>query len=258
MRSKLVSVIIPSFNRVYTLDRAISSVKAQSYKNIEIILINDCSTDFTDIFLENYDFWGLRHQIIKNTVNLWISASRNIWIEKSQGEYIAFLDSDDEWINVDKIKLQVGFLINNPEYWFVGTLCNSTIPHPIQTQFMNIQEDKDFRNIALSYFFIHINTWLLRADTIKRVGYFWNYRVEDYEYLLRIWLFTKYWFLPFSSACYHNETQGDHTIKIFLTRIIWIYIIFKYSRDYPYFLRHLFGRIFRIFPKILLHFFYSK
>ncbi len=251
MRSKLVSVIIPSFNRVHTLDRAISSVKRQNYNNIEVVIIDDASTDATQNFLKDYDFGNLQYKIIKNTVNLWISTSRNIWIEKSLGDYVAFLDSDDEWIETNKIKLQTDFLDKNLDYWFVGTECELDIPHPIKTEMKNIHTDKDFREIALSYFFIHIDTWLLRRETIDAIGKFWKHRCEDYEYLLRIWLKTKFGFLILPSAHYHNNTNGDHSIKIFLTWITRFYIIFRYAKFYPHFWRHFLNRLFRCVEKWL-------
>ncbi len=88
-----ISVIIPTYNRAHTLPRALESVLAQTLPPVEIIVINDGSTDDTKNVLANYP--GL---IFVDKKNVGVSAARNRGIEKAQGKWIAFLDSDDEWL----------------------------------------------------------------------------------------------------------------------------------------------------------------
>jgi glycosyltransferase involved in cell wall biosynthesis len=99
----LVSVIIPTYNYGAYIIEAINSVKNQTYKPIEIIVIDDGSTDGTDKIVAPF----LKDIIYKKIENKGVSAARNTGIKLSEGEYIAFLDADDYWAP-DKIKLQIG------------------------------------------------------------------------------------------------------------------------------------------------------
>lgn len=105
---KLVSVIIPTFNRASVLERAIESVLAQTYKNYELIIIDDGSTDNTEEVLNKYS----EYKIIK-THNNGVSIARNIALKESNGSWIAFLDSDDEWLP-DKLAKQITFIEKDP------------------------------------------------------------------------------------------------------------------------------------------------
>lgn len=87
-----ISVIIPTFNRAHTLPRALDSVLAQTLKPKEIIVVNDGSTDDTNVVLSHYS--GL---YVINQQNHGVSTARNAGIAKAEGEWVVFLDSDDEW-----------------------------------------------------------------------------------------------------------------------------------------------------------------
>ena len=91
----LVSIIIPTHNRVKLLKNAIYSIINQTYQKFEIIIIDDASTDNTQNFILSLD--DKRIKYFKNKVNLYAAESRNIGICKSKGDLIAFLDDDDEW-----------------------------------------------------------------------------------------------------------------------------------------------------------------
>jgi glycosyltransferase involved in cell wall biosynthesis/GT2 family glycosyltransferase len=103
----LVSVIIPSFNRTSLLYRAISSAINQTYTNLEIIIIDDGSTE--DIKKVVDSFHDDRIVFLRHDRNKGVSAARNTGIKHSKGEYVAFLDSDDEWYE-RKIELQLSDL----------------------------------------------------------------------------------------------------------------------------------------------------
>jgi len=106
----LVSVIIPTYNRSRIVGSAIDSALGQSYGNLEIIVIDDGSTDGTEVALKSYEG---RIRYLKKE-NGGVSSARNAGIRASTGEYIAFLDSDDYW-RKDKIRRQVECATNNPE-----------------------------------------------------------------------------------------------------------------------------------------------
>jgi glycosyltransferase involved in cell wall biosynthesis len=93
----MVSVIIPSYNREKLLGRAIDSVIGQIYQNWELIIVDDGSTDKTEELVSGYTGKDSRIRYIKNIHPKGIGGARNYGVETAQGEYIAFLDSDDEW-----------------------------------------------------------------------------------------------------------------------------------------------------------------
>jgi len=97
----IVSIVIPTYNHSNFLSKALESVLNQTYKNWEVIIIDNNSTDGTDKIINKYDDPRIKYLKINN--NGIIAKSRNLGIEAAQGEWIAFLDSDDWWTE-DKLK----------------------------------------------------------------------------------------------------------------------------------------------------------
>jgi glycosyltransferase involved in cell wall biosynthesis len=110
----VVSVIIPTHNRVNLLKRAVQSVLAQTFQDFEIIIVNDCSTDQTREYLTSLVNENSKIQAIHNIQSLGGSRSRNAGIELAKGKWIAFLDDDDTWM-ADKLTLQLQALTAHPE-----------------------------------------------------------------------------------------------------------------------------------------------
>lgn len=93
-----VSVIIPTYNRSHLLPRAIDSVLSQTFTNFELIIIDDGSTDGTKEVVSKYQKKDNRIKYIKHEINMGGNKARNTGIKSSRGDYISFLDSDDEWL----------------------------------------------------------------------------------------------------------------------------------------------------------------
>ena len=111
----LVSVIIPTYNRFKHLINAIDSVKKQTYKNIEIIVVNDCSEEeeyYTYQFSPDIKLINLEQNSKKIYGYACAAYTRNVGVENSNGKYIAFLDDDDSWLP-NKISLQLEALNSN-------------------------------------------------------------------------------------------------------------------------------------------------
>lgn len=115
----LVSVVIPCYNSEKWIIEALNSVSSQSYKNTEIIIVDDGSTDGTKDIVLSYDK-KIRYYY---QINKGPAAARNVGIEKSKGKYVAFLDSDDLWIE-HKLEKQIQFLEENDEYKLVFSNVN--------------------------------------------------------------------------------------------------------------------------------------
>lgn len=94
--SPLVSVVVPTYNRAYCLDRTIQSVLSQTYTNWELIIVDNHSTDNTNEVVDEFNDSRIRFLEIHN--NGVIAASRNKGLQAAKGEYVAFLDSDDWWL----------------------------------------------------------------------------------------------------------------------------------------------------------------
>lgn len=104
----LVTVYIPTFNRVELLKRAVKSVQDQTYKNLEIIIVDDCSTDGTHEYLEQVSKEDKRVRFFLKETNSGACVSRNIAIENATGEFITGLD-DDDYFKENRIALFIKY-----------------------------------------------------------------------------------------------------------------------------------------------------
>ena len=102
----LISVVIPAYNAENTVEEAIESVCMQTYQDIEIIVVDDGSTDMTSQLIDTCAAKDMRIRPIHSEQNRGVSVSRKVGVEASYGDWIAFLDSDDHWAP-DKLSRQV-------------------------------------------------------------------------------------------------------------------------------------------------------
>jgi glycosyltransferase involved in cell wall biosynthesis len=119
--NKLVSIIITTYNMEKTILRSIKSCLNQTYKNIEVIVVNDCSTDNTELILENLVKLK-KIKYFKLNKNFGCAFSKNFGIKKAKGDFICFLDSDDT-LPIESVKKRIDFLQSNESY---GMVCGST------------------------------------------------------------------------------------------------------------------------------------
>lgn len=108
-KANLVSVIMPAHNSQAVLGESVQSVLAQTYSDWELLIVDDASTDDTLESARAYARSDPRIRIVPLARNVGVAAARNRGIEAAQGQYIAFLDSDDLWL-ADKLKIQIGFM----------------------------------------------------------------------------------------------------------------------------------------------------
>ncbi len=114
--NKFFSVIIPTYNRKDFLERSINSVLNQSFKDYELLVVDDGSSDGTKEYLEKKGISFL--SVGEQGVPVGVSKARNVGVSQTKGEWICFLDSDDEWLE-DKLEKQHQFILENPEFKLV-------------------------------------------------------------------------------------------------------------------------------------------
>ncbi|MFN4151216.1 MAG: glycosyltransferase family 2 protein [Candidatus Sericytochromatia bacterium] len=186
----LISVVIPTYNRSNYLIEALNSVINQTYKNIEIIIVDDGSKDNTKEIVNNY----IELNKIKNIKyyykdNGGVATARNFGIQKSEGIFISFLDSDDLW-KEDKLLKQIK-LFNDPKIGLVHS--HYSILKEDNQLITNIPEKEEkFNGNMYSNMKIHnlvgTSTVVIRKECIDKVGFFeGEYSpAEDYDLWLRI------------------------------------------------------------------------
>jgi len=179
-----VSVVIPTFNRSDVLDRAINSVLSQTCKVDEIIVVDDGSVDGTRELVSSW-----RHEKIVYIAqkNLGVSHARNAGIKRAKGNWIAFLDSDDEWHPV-KLERQMTALVEQPCY----ELCHTNeiwIRDGRRVNAKNKYEKSGGRIFekCLPLCVISPSTVLIKKSVFLRLGMFDEHlpACEDYDFWLR-------------------------------------------------------------------------
>jgi len=183
----LVSVIIPTYNRAATLERALSSVITQTYQNIEIIIIDDGSTDNTASLLSQGAIDSSPFIYLKQK-HKGVSPARNKGISQAKGEFIAFLDSDDEWLP-KKLERQIEFMQNNPSELIVQSdelwIRNGKKVNPHKK---HQKVGGKFFSEALNLCLVTTSSVLCRKELFEKAGVFDEKlpACEDYDWYLRI------------------------------------------------------------------------
>lgn len=173
----LVSVIIPTYKRTDKLDRAIKSVLGQSYKNIELLLVNDNVPDdeYTLTLMEKVKAYqnDSRFQLLLQEKHINGAVARNFAIRQARGEYIAFLD-DDDWWEIDKLADQVKELSSLGENWG-GVSCKMTFYDESMNVISKSRKYRDgniYKDILMLQSDVATGTLLLRHSALDEVGYF--------------------------------------------------------------------------------------
>jgi glycosyltransferase involved in cell wall biosynthesis len=213
-----ISVVIPAYNRQRWLGRAIDSVLSQERPADEIIVVDDGSTDGTGQVASGY---GKRIRYIRQD-NAGPSAARNAGIAAATGNWIAFLDADDQWLP-HKLRLQTEHLCRHPELlWTTGNyiecLCQSDYKAPALTEercrktLGSGQILDDYLRTFAAGFTGNTDTMLIRRDLLEEAGGFPvdQRRFEDLDLWLKIaYRHPQVGFLSTPLAIYHLEA-GEH------------------------------------------------
>jgi glycosyltransferase involved in cell wall biosynthesis len=199
MPHPLVSVIMPAYNAERYLDEAIGSILGQTHGNLELIIVDDGSTDGSLAIARRCQGQDDRIRLFANSRNLGVARSRNIAMGYARGVYVAPLDNDDAALP-RRLELQVAFLEANPDHGLVGsdieimdeesrTVGYRTYPH----------EDADIRRVLLRQNPVANPASMFRMSAFRQLGNAYaeeHCPVEDYEFVTRMALDFKLANLP--------------------------------------------------------------
>ncbi len=233
-----VSIVICTHNREGLIKRAIDSVLSQSFYDYELIIIEDGSTDNTHTIINSYSDERIKYY--KNEVNRGITKSRNRGCQIAEGKYIAMLDSDDWWLDENKLELQVSFLDSYPAVGVIGT---GIVLYDSDNNFVKEdifeRDDKSIRKCILSKNQFAQSSVVFRRDAyIAAGGYDESLSVcEDLDLWLKIG--TKYQLANIEEAMTAYFVNPEGITKLDRRRVnkTTDRIIKKYKFDYPGYLK---------------------
>ena len=193
----LVSVIIPTYKRTDKLDRAIWSVLGQTYKDLELLLVNDNVPDdeYTKSLLEKVKAYQTdsRFHLLLQERHINGAVARNFAIKQAKGEYIAFLD-DDDWWEKNKLEEQVKELSALDESWG-GVSCKMTFYDESMRVISNSKKYPDgniYKDILTLQSDVATGTLLLRHTALDNAGYFDEKLLRNQDLQLLVFFTYKY------------------------------------------------------------------
>lgn len=206
MSDRLVSVIMPTYNRGYIIKKAITSVIEQTYYNWELIIVDDASDDNTREIVEAIK--ESRIVYIRNRENMGANYSRNLGCRIAKGNYFAFLDSDNYWVP-NKLELQIDKLTySNDNVAFVFGRMKLNYAYIIPTDDLDIAE---LDTILCKENVIDNNTVLIKRSVFEQVGGFDEAmpRLQDWELYYRIIVVYQYAVEYVNVVLDYNVIQAD-------------------------------------------------
>ena len=205
----LISIVIPTFNRENAIGRAIKSALCQTYPNLEIIVVDDASADNTKNKVKQLK--DKRIVYLSHKTNQGASAARNTGIKKARGEYIAFLDSDDQWLG-QKLEKQIAVLEKNPDC--SASYCRYYIIKDKKKKLSVWPEIKKYqgelnRQLLIGNF-ITSSSALLKKEIFEKSGLFDEKlpAYQDWEFFLRVSKFANFAFLN-EPLFYQNQNEKN-------------------------------------------------
>lgn len=183
-----VSVIIPTYNRERTILRALQSVLEQTYSNIEVLVIDDGSTDSTADIVNSISDKRMKYIVLEK--NGGPSNARNVGVEMASGEWIAFQDSDDSW-HIDKLEVQMAYAKEHLDYSMIYCMYNMnftdgrTITVPSQP-LPEVMEGEMIQTLLARNVIGAPTVLIKRKDFLSVGGFDTSYKaLEDWEFVIR-------------------------------------------------------------------------
>ena len=238
----MISIILATFNDEKTIFDTINSILLQSYKNFELIIINDFSNDKTKQIINSFN--DKRIVYIENDKNIGRSRSRNRGIEIAKGDFVGIIDGDDIAVS-NKLEIELNFLKHNPQIDLVSSNIIFFSNNKVVGYSKFKQHSLQKINLYLNPLQMPHSTWMARARFFKTFKY--DPRadlIEDQDLLLRAHHCSQYTILKEPLVFY----RLPNTIKVSY-KLNQVYVIFL-SR-----IRHmLYHKLFYYFPVIFIVF----
>lgn len=201
-----VTVVVPAYNRAGFILRTLESVRNQTYRDLEILVVDDASTDDTEGVVAGIPDERVRY--VRHQENKGPSAARNTGICRATGEFVAFLDSDDEWVP-DKLEMQMRCFSRDPSLGMVysgwewvredGTTRIARAPDP----------DSGTIDRQPRWFYNIVQDLVVRTDLARQCLFDDEVRAyENLEWLIRLSGRAKWGFVPRILVRCHDHTSG--------------------------------------------------
>lgn len=241
--STLVSIILPTYNRASYLKRSVESVLSQTYKNFELVIVNDGSRDNTAEVVAGLIAQDGRVRLATNKTNAGLVKSLNHGVRAARGEYIARIDDDDVWEDSEKLAKQVAFLDAHADHVLIGGgVIRVDAKGKEIMRFMLPEHDQDIRRMMLlNNPFAHAAV-MFKKSTWERAGGYDEALPfsEDWDLWMRFGDFGKYYnfqeyFLRYLKAG-QNKTSDDVRVIRTNTRLN-MRLRMKYRTKFPNFLK---------------------
>jgi glycosyltransferase involved in cell wall biosynthesis len=181
----LVSVVMPVYNTAYFLPEAIESIVNQTYRNIELVIVDDASEDDSWHVIDTYAQKDDRIVAVRNQVNVGVLHARNIGVERASGIYVAQMDSDDIALP-ERISRQVDFLEENPEYGACGSnIYEIDAAGEVGRVVTYPASDEEIKRALFFVTPVRQSTLMVRRECFERLGRYED-MPEELDLLMRI------------------------------------------------------------------------
>lgn len=231
----LVSIILPTYNRASYLKKSINSVLSQTYKNFELIIVNDRSADNTAEVVSGLMAQDDRVKLIVNETNTGLVKSLNQGVRAARGEYIARIDDDDLWHNKEKLAKQVQFMESNPACVLVGGgVIRVNEESEEIVRHLLPESDEDIRKVILKdNLFVH-TTVMFRKNTWEKTGGYDESLVfsEDWDLWLRMGKIGGMHNLQEYFTTYLQGSQNISNNNVMRNAILNLKLRWKYRNEY--------------------------
>lgn len=232
----LVSILLATYNSEDFIREALDSILSQTYRNLEIVLCDDASSDGTVSILKEYQKRDKRIKIIENKKNLGISLNMNNGIKACNGKYIAILDGDD-WAYPYRVEEQVNLMEENPKV----VLCSGYMD--ICDEKLNVKTtrkypltNKEIRKAIVRYNPISHPASMWRTSELKKTDlYSEKFPIaRDYDLIVRISGFGEYRNIDKSLIKYRVREKSETGKRVRQTQLYSFYIQMKAHFEYDF------------------------
>ncbi len=200
-----VSVIIPTYNRAHLLPQVIDYVLKQTFKDIELIIVNDGSTDKTEDVIKEFKDERIRY--IKHNKKMGGQAARNTGMRLVRGEFIQFLDSDD-YITSDKIQVQVEALKNSD---YSCAICDFKYTDSKGSFDRPVKNDGNIHDYVARFRSVFISTPLIRKSSLLP-GLIWDERIkrnQDMDFMFKYFMSITNWIYTPGFYCLYIQHADE-------------------------------------------------